>query len=279
MSSRRRRRTAPPRATEARRKQVTRILARLEKMYGPRTRDQRTEGSCLDVLVHSMLAQNTNMSNANSGWRQLRREFRSWRQVMDAPVRDVQRCIAVCGLARMRARRLQRLLQRIDEQNGKLDLQFLAERSPQDAYDYLMSFFGIGPKTAACTLLFAFGMPMFPVDNGILRVARRLRLVRPKARDVETSTTVQCTATARQCYPLHVLMFTHAKQKCRPRNPRCDECRLVEMCPHGKRRLRHRPAETIEECKMRLRPIILSRRAGDGIPKNGDDHDKERVRR
>ena len=245
-------------------------------MYGPRTRDQRREGTCLDVLVHSMLAQNTNMANANSGWRQLRRAFRSWRQVMDAPVRDVQRCIAVCGLARMRARRLQQLLQRIDQQNGKLDLQFLAERPPQDAYDFLMSFFGIGPKTAACTLLFAFGMPMFPVDNGILRVARRLRLVSPKTRDVETSRTIQCNASAKQCYPLHVLMFTHAKRTCRPRNPKCDECKLVELCPHGKKRLRHQPAETVEESVMRLRPIILSRRAGDGIPKNEEEMERKR---
>ncbi len=220
-----------------------------------------------------MLSQNTNLANADSGYRQLRRAFKSWREVMNADVRDVQRHIAVCGLARMRARRMQALLRTIHEQRGKLCLQHLADESPADAYEYLRSFYGIGPKTAASTLLFSFGTPMFPTDNGILRVARRLRLVRAKARDGETSETIQRHTPPNRIYPLHVLMFTHAKSVCRPKNPKCDECRLLELCPHGKRRMRHRQGETLEEAIPRLRRIILSRRASDGIAKN--DAEKE----
>jgi len=246
------------------------ILNRLQKTYS--RHDWASRGKCLDVLVASMLTQNTNMANARSGFHQLRRRFGSWNEVMNADLRDVQRQIAVCGLARMRARRLQGLLRTIHDQRGKLDLQFVGELPADQAYDYLTGFFGIGPKTAACTLLFAFGMPLFPVDKGIQRMAKRLHLVRAKAGEAEAGRTIQEHLRRGQCYPLHVMMFKHAKSVCRPRNPKCQECGLCELCPFGQRRLKHRPPEQQVELATRsLRPIILSRYASDGLAKRATE--------
>jgi endonuclease-3 len=250
--------------TEAKRAKVLRILCRLERAHGKRA--WRSSGPCLDELVYAMLSQNTNLANADSGYRQLRRRFPTWNQVMNADVADVQRQIAVCGLARMRARRLQAILRQIKRTHGKLDLQFLADMEPTDAYAYLTRFHGIGPKTAAYTLLFSLGVPMFPVENGILRMTKRLRLVRFKARDEETSRTIERLSKPAHRYALHVLMFAHAKRMCRPRNPRCDECTLVELCPHGQRRLRHAPPQDPLPPRN-VRPVILSRFISDGISK------------
>jgi len=221
-----------------------------------------------------MLAQNTNLANAHSGYKQLRRGFASWSAVMNAPVHAVQRAIAVCGLARLRARRMQALLRAIKQRHGKLDLQFLADQEPRDAYAYLTSYYGIGPKTAAYTLLFSFNMPLFPVDKGIHRMAKRLQIVRPKAGEAETGQTIERTLTtpATQCFPLHVLMFAHAKKYCRPRNPKCRQCNLAMMCPSGKLRLRHRKSDAIDAAPTRRpRPVILSRSASAGLIKHGDE--------
>src|SRR5687768_8454653 len=97
---------------------LRRVLRGLERMYGRRA--WTPNGSGLDTLVEAMLSQNTNMANASRGYRQLRRQFRSWNQVLAAPVHEVQRCIAICGLARMRARRLQDLLARIRAERKRL---------------------------------------------------------------------------------------------------------------------------------------------------------------
>jgi endonuclease-3 len=169
----------------------------------------------------------------------------------------------------MRARRLQSMLGVIKSREGKLDLQFLGERKPADAYDYLASFFGIGPKTAACTLLFAFGMPLFPVDKGIHRMCRRLRLVRAKAGEAETERSMEAALvpTAAKVYPLHVLMFRHAKTFCRPRNPKCGACRLAEVCPSGQLRLRHRRDRQVDRPPS---PPRLSRQMSSGLIKHGD---------
>src|SRR3954468_9875547 len=140
------------------REKVKRTLPLLEKMYGKREWASRGPGH--DVLVSAMLAQNTNMANARRGYAMLRRQFPTWPKVLAAPLGEVQRCIAICGLARMRARRLQDLLATIKQQRRALSIDFLKGETPLNAAAYLISFHGIGPKTAAATLLFAFGQPV-----------------------------------------------------------------------------------------------------------------------
>jgi endonuclease-3 len=262
--------------TRDKQEKVKRVLRGLERMYG--RREWTRDGSGLDTLVEAMLAQNTNMANASRGYKQLRRQFRSWTQVLAAPVQDVQRCITICGLARMRARRLQDLLARIQTERGRLNIDFLREEDSRAAYAWLTQFHGIGPKTAAFTLLFAFEHPILPVDNGVLRVLRRTRLVRPKARDAEAERVLSPLIPRGRHYAMHVLLFTHAKQRCRPKNPKCDECALLEMCPFGKRRVRHQPPQEVEPfVAVKRRPAPLARFASAGIAKTGDEQTQARL--
>ncbi len=260
----------PSRAVVEKKLRVRRVLVLLERMYGKRAWKRR--GSGLDVLVEAMLAQNTNMANARRGYAMLRRRFSSWTQVMTAPVADVQREITICGLARMRARRLQDLLRTIKQRHGRLSLEFLADEPAGAAFDYLMGFHGIGPKTAAFTLLFAFDAAVLPVDNGILRVVRRLRLVRPKARDLEAERVLSPLIANGRHYAMHTLMFRHAKERCRPRNPKCHECALLELCPWGQRVVKHRPPDRSADVMPRCgRPIlVLAGHASAGIARRDE---------
>jgi endonuclease-3 len=247
------------------------MLARLRRMYGRHS--WRRQGKGLDVLVEAMLAQNTSMINATRGYDRLRRDFdRSWSKVMRAPVEQVQRPIAICGLARMRARRLQAMLAKIKLDQRRLSIDHLADERIDSAFDYLTSFHGIGPRTAAFTLLFAFNAPVLPVDNGILRVLRRLRLVRQAAREAEVRRVIEPLIPRGRAYELHVLLFEHAKRRCRPKNPKCDECLLVERCPFGRRRVRHAPPDEPLPPR-RMLPVILSRFVSDGLKKNGESRD------
>jgi endonuclease-3 len=263
------------RCTPARRARLAEVLTRLTA-HNPAPVARPRRWSALDLLVLALLSQNTNMSNSRAGFKQLRRAFPTWSAVMTAAVDDVQRHIAICGLARMRARRLQALLRRVKSDQRKLSLQSLKDMAPDDAYDYLLSFHGIGPKTAAYTLLFAFDMPLFPVDHGIWRTARRLHLVRPKAPEPETTRALTRLCSPGQHYPLHVLLFAHAKSHCRPRNPKCRTCPLLTYCPTGQSRLRHRPTEPATLPPKKSRARILAAFASAGIPVNGRDDESTR---
>ena len=241
-------------------------------MYGPIVWTPR--GTGLDMLVQAMLSQNTNMANSRRGYRQLRRAFPTWPKVLAAPVDQVQRLIAICGLARQRARRLQVLLAQIKQDHpggrGKLDLDWLADVDPAQGTAYLRSFHGVGPKTAAYTLLFGFNHPVLPVDNGILRVARRLRLVRPKSNADAAGATLLPLVPRGNHFAAHVLMFRHAKERCRPKNPKCDACKLLPLCPHGQRRMKHRPPEVCVE-RLPPRPRLLAKFVSAGIAKQARD--------
>jgi endonuclease III len=212
-----------------------RILNLLRTAYGPRP--WRCWGDGVSVLVDTILSQNTSAANSEAGYRQLRRRFRSWKQVADAPVGEVERHIRVSGLSNQKAPRIQAILRRIRSERGKIDLQFLSDLDEQAAYDYLRNFPGVGPKTACCTLLFAFGKAVFPVDTHIHRIARRLGLVGPKATAEQAHEVLTPLFAPEDRYEMHVLLIEHGRKTCRAINPQCGECALRSLCPYGQLRV------------------------------------------
>ena len=210
------------------------ILRRLRKAYG--RRPWKCWGKGVDVLVDTILSQSTSNRNSDAGYRQLRRRFRTWNQVADAPVEEVERAIRVSGLSRQKAPRIQAILRQIKADRGRIDLQHLAATDEQLAYDYLTSFRGVGPKTANCVLLFAFGMGVFPVDTHIHRIARRLKLIGATTTAAQAHDLLKPMIRPKDRYEMHVLLIEHGRRTCRAINPRCAECALLEVCPYGQSR-------------------------------------------
>ncbi len=251
------------------------VLEQLVQMYGPYKGPKPGRGEALDELVSAMLSQNTSGLNSHRGYANLRKRFPTWRQVMEAPVRDVQECINICGLARMRAWRLHNLLKTIEHQQGSLTLKKLRSRPAGEVFDYLTSLHGIGPRTAALVMLFGLGADILPVDNGILRVVRRLKLVRPKAGDLEAQQTLSPLVRPGNHAATHVLTFKHAKERCRPRNPKCGDCKLLDLCPYGQRRVKH---EQTEIDKLERTPAfkrVMARIISSGIRRYDDENTAE----
>ncbi len=220
------------------RRRMKAILRRLIGAYGPRP--WKCEGKAIDVLVDTILSQNTSAANSNAGFKRLRRQFRSWKQVAEAPVEEVERHIRVSGLSRIKAPRIQAILRQILADAGKYDLQFLADWEPQKAFEYLTKFNGIGPKTAYCILMFSFGMKVFPVDTHIHRIAIRLGLIDEKTNAEQACEQLTPMIAPESRYEMHVLLITHGRRTCRAINPQCRECALLDLCPEGKLRILNR---------------------------------------
>src|SRR5687768_12508801 len=107
------------------------LLWRLRRAYGPRP--WKCWGKGVDVLVDTILSQNTSNKNSAAGYRQLRRRFRTWNQVAAAPVEEVERHIRVSGLSRLKAPRIQSILRQLRAERGRIDLQFLTDLDEQAA--------------------------------------------------------------------------------------------------------------------------------------------------
>ena len=189
-------------------------------------------GKAVDVLVETILSQNTSNANSQAGYKRLRRRFRTWSAVADAPVEEVAQAIRISGLSNIKAPRIQRILRQIREANrGTISLESLRNVPPREAWRRLMAFNGVGPKTAACVLLFSFGMPIFPVDTHIVRIAARLGLVPPRTGAEKCQDLLEPRIPPGDRYEMHVLLIAHGRKTCRAVNPKCDWCDLAEDCP------------------------------------------------
>ncbi|HRU06115.1 MAG TPA: endonuclease III, partial [Candidatus Brocadiia bacterium] len=188
-------------------------------------------GLPLDQLIATVLSQHTNDANSGRAFRELKRRFPRWELAAAAQPADIKDAIRTAGLAGAKSRSILRILAQVKADWGRYSLAKLKTQPPKDARQYLLSLPGVGPKTAACTLLFSFGMPVFPVDTHILRVTKRLGLLPPGATAEQAHDLLGQAAPHELCYPLHILIIWHGRRVCRARKPECGRCVLSDRCP------------------------------------------------
>jgi endonuclease-3 len=182
-------------------------------------------------LVLTILSQNTSDTNRDVAYAGLKARFRSWPEVRDEPTAELEQAIRRGGLAPTKAPRIQAVLKELGD---PIDLNWLRDAPRDAAMDYLTSLPGVGRKTAACVMIFAFGRPEIPVDTHVHRVGARLGLFRAKASFEEAHDEMLAITPSEDAYELHMNLIAHGRTLCRPARPRCDECALLRMCPYGR---------------------------------------------
>jgi endonuclease-3 len=188
----------------------------------------------LDELVSTILSQNTNDSNRDRAFVSLKDHYPTWEAVRDAPTNEVIETIRIAGLANQKGPRIQAVLESITVQKGKLTLDFLKEYSAENAYNWLLQFKGVGPKTAAIVLQFSLGKPAFPVDTHIYRVSGRLGL-RPQKMTVEKAHEHLASEFPPETYyAAHLNIIRLGREICQARKPRCKICPLQKFCDYYK---------------------------------------------
>lgn len=205
------------------------IIDRLNVEYG--TPVWRPHGDATAELVLTLLSQNTSDHNSGRAFANLLVTYPSWHAVMEADTQELVAVIRPGGLAQTKAPRLQALLRQIVERRGNFDLSFLADLPLEEAKAWLRSIPGVGPKTAACVLLFALGRPALPVDTHVYRVARRLGLLPPKASPEQAHEILEAMLTPEEVYPFHVNLIKHGRRTCVAQRPACARCVLRDGCP------------------------------------------------
>ena len=186
----------------------------------------------VDELVFTVLSQNTADVNTERTFAALKARFSDWAAVRDAAVEDIERTIAHGGLARTKAPRLKMILEAVSAAAGAPDLTILNGLSDSEAQAYLTSLPGVGPKTAACVLLFSLGRPVMPVDTHVHRVARRLGIIAGvTAEQAHALLTGLAGPRAEDVYAAHVAFVRHGRRICHARRPACGECPLAGICP------------------------------------------------
>ncbi|KAK7213107.1 hypothetical protein V2G26_020285 [Clonostachys chloroleuca] len=122
------------------------------------------------------------------------------------------------GLAAVKSRVIIDVLEQVHAKYGAYSLDHLfAEPDDAACMRELLSFKGIGPKTASCVLLFCLRRESFAVDTHVHRITGLLGWRPEGAGREEAHAHLDARIPDGDKYPLHVLLITHGKK--------CEECK------------------------------------------------------
>jgi len=186
---------------------------------------QPPHGDAMAELVLTVLSQSTNDRNRDVAYLRLRERFSCWEAVRDAPLEEVEEAIRPGGISKVKSARIQAILRAIGD---PLDLGWMRAAPVADSQAYLGALPGVGRKTAACVLLFSFGLRDVPVDTHVSRVGTRLGLLRPKAPSEELHDAMLALTPSGAELEMHINLL---RRTCAAQRPACDACALARMCP------------------------------------------------
>ncbi|WP_404425402.1 endonuclease III [Nibricoccus sp. IMCC34717] len=145
-------------------------------------------------------------------------------EMMRVPVEDVRQIIRPCGLSPQKSRAIVELSRLLVERHGG--------RVPAD-FEALEALPGVGHKTASVVMTQSFGVPAFPVDTHIHRLAKRWRL--SSGRSVE-----QTERDLKRLFPtehwdkLHLRIIYYGRERCTARGCDGHTCEIcATLSPRG----------------------------------------------
>ncbi len=140
-----------------------------------------------------------------------------WDAIASDGQAKLQEAIKCGGLSVVKSKVIISILKQVYEKYGVYSLDHLHEASSEDAMTEMLSFQGVGPKTASCVLLFCLQRESFAVDTHVWRITGLLGW-RPKSasRD-ETYAHLDVMIPDEDKYGLHILLVGHGKK--------CEECK------------------------------------------------------
>jgi endonuclease-3 len=234
-----------------------RFLDRLASYYGtgdwrvPYLRSHHEDP--FRVLIGTILSQRTRDENTDRAAALLFARYPDARSLARAPLDAVERLIHGTGFYKAKARNIRACAQAL--------LARFAGAVPRD-FASLLELPGVGPKTANCVLVFGYAIPALPVDTHVHRIANRLAVVRTRTPEA-TEARLREVVPERYWLPLNPMLVQHGQNLCRPRNPLCPRCPVLELCATGRARRDGRATprpEDATKAKPRARTRVPSTR-------------------
>ena len=232
---------------------MTFVLDGLAERYGHPSWERRLDPT--SELILTILTQNSADVNAERAFEELRRAYPgdgevvahnpgpgwggkglpdgiapAWARIDAAPLEELVEVIRPGGLPNQKAKGIKAALASIREHRGDYSLEFLGDMSALEARAWLTSINGVGVKTASVVLLFAFGLPLMPVDRHVERVARRVGLIPKKVTAEQSHDYFLAMLEPDQMHEAHVNLIQHGRLICHAQRPAHELCPLRDRC-------------------------------------------------
>jgi endonuclease-3 len=209
---------------------VKRIALLLEKRYGIPEREGKEDP--LDILIQTILSQNTNDLNRDRAYQRLKSRFPLWEDVLNAKTEAIISAIRPGGLAGQKARRIREILRWIKKREKRLSLSFLKGMDSEEIKKLIGGLKGVGPKTVHCLLLLGLERDAFPVDTHILRIGKRVGFIPERMDAVKAHPWMVPLIPKGKSLSLHINLIRFGRTLCKAKNPQCNSCFLAKECLH-----------------------------------------------
>lgn len=201
-------------------KQKTKKTLDILKEIYPDAKCELNHNSPFQLLVATILSAQTTDKKVNEITKGLFSDYPDLESFLTLSNEELERRIKEIGLYRTKARNLILMCnQLIQKFNGEVP----------KTMEELTTLAGAGRKTANVVLSNAFGVPSIAVDTHVFRVSNRLGLANSdKVLEVEMQ--LRKEIPKKEWSHTHHLLIFHGRRCCVARNPKCEECRVSELC-------------------------------------------------
>lgn len=216
-------------------KQLSEINKLLIQHFGIPHRNKRNPKP-LDILIGTILSQNTNDKNSYKAYLNLKSNVKSWQEIIDMPMTRLENLIKVAGLGKQKAETINSLVNNLYSRKKNLSLKHLFKLDNDSIINELTQFKGVGVKTASCVLLFSLGRNVCPVDTHVFRILYRLGIVQSSSPE-KTYYEIKDFIPKNSAHSLHTNLLRLGREYCLPSNPKCSICPLEKKCQYPDKNL------------------------------------------
>lgn len=200
------------------------ILDVLNEMF-PVAECELKHTNSFELLIAVMLSAQTTDKSVNLLTESLFKKYKTPEDFLSVDINELENDVKRIGLYKNKAKNIQKLSKMIIEDfNGKV---------PNSQIE-LESLAGVGRKTANVVLSVWFGVPRIAVDTHVDRVSKRLKLAFKDDSVIKVEEKLMRKIPKDKWSDTHHKMIFFGRYHCTSRNPKCDYCRLKELCryPH-----------------------------------------------
>ncbi len=172
------------------------------------------------VLIACLLSLRTKDKTTADASRRLFALAHQPRTMLKLPLRRIERAIYPVGFYRNKARQIKDICRRLLEAYGG--------RVP-DSIDELLTFNGVGRKTANLTVTVGYNKPGICVDIHVHRISNRWGYVKTKTPE-ETEEALRKKLPTQYWITYNDLLVPYGQNLCLPVSPWCSKCKLEKYC-------------------------------------------------
>ena len=180
------------------------------------------DGNPYKILIGTILSARTRDETTTNVIKMLFSKFKSPEELSRANLKEIKELIQKIGFYNVKAARIKEV--------SKILVEKYNSKVPSKLED-LLSFPGVGRKTANCVLVYGFRKPAIPVDVHVHRISNRIGIVNTKKPE-ETEIVLQKSIDRKHWIAVNETFVVFGQNICLPIKPKCNVCRLTKLCKY-----------------------------------------------